>query len=170
MKQSVISIQIKKMTANDWDAVRSIYEEGIATGNATLETNIPSWESWDAAHMKECRLTAKEDSIVTGWSALTPVSGRCVYAGVAEVSVYIGGNFRGRGIGKLLLEELIRSSEKQGIWTIQAGILKENTASIELHKKCGFKILGVREKLGKLNGLWRDIVLMERRSSVVGID
>jgi phosphinothricin acetyltransferase len=170
MKQSVMSIQIKKMTANDWDAVRSIYEEGIATGNATLETNVPSWESWDAAHMKECRQTAKEGPDVIGWAALTPVSGRCVYSGVAEVSVYIGENFRGRGIGKLLLEELIRSSEKHGIWTMQAGILKENTTSIELHKKCGFKILGVHEKLGKLNGLWRDIILMERRSSVVGID
>lgn len=165
-----MNIRIEKMTTNDWDAVRAIYEEGIATMNATLETNVPDWEKWDAAHIKECRFVAKEDKTVAGWAALTPVSGRCVYAGVAEVSVYIGEFFRGRGIGKLLLSELVKSSEAQGIWTVQAGILKENTASIELHKGCGFKILGVREKLGKLNGVWRDIVLMERRSSVVGID
>ena len=165
-----MNIRIEKMTANDWDAVRAIYEEGIATMNATLETNVPDWEKWDAAHIKECRIVAKEGKTVAGWAALTPESGRCVYAGVAEVSVYIGEFFRGRGIGKLLLSELVKSSEAQGIWTVQAGILKENIASIELHKGCGFKILGVREKLGKLNGVWRDIVLMERRSSVVGVD
>lgn len=165
-----MSIQLEKMTANDWDAVRAIYEEGIATGNATLETNVPDWEKWDAAHIKECRFVAKDNGTIAGWAALTPVSGRCVYAGVAEVSVYIGLKFRGLGLGKLLLNELIKSSEANGIWTIQAGILSENSASIELHKKCGFKILGVREKLGKLNGVWRDIVLMEKRSSVVGID
>ncbi|MBL7995081.1 N-acetyltransferase [bacterium] len=165
-----MTIQIEKMSAGDWERVREIYGEGIAAGNATLETSIPAWELWDASHMKECRLTAKEGREVIGWAALTPVSGRCVYAGVAEVSLYIGETFRGKGAGKLLLKELICSSEKHGIWTMQAGILKENAASIELHKKCGFKILGVHEKLGKLKGIWRDIVLMERRSSVVGID
>lgn len=165
-----MSIRIEKMTSSDWGAVRAIYEEGIATGNATLETSVPDWEKWDAAHVKECRFVAKKDLTVIGWAALTPVSGRCVYAGVAEVSVYIGEKFRGQGIGKLLLNELVKSSEANGIWTVQAGILKENYASIELHKRSGFKVLGVREKLGKLNGAWRDIVLMERRSSVVGID
>lgn len=165
-----MSICIEKMTPNNWESVRVIYEEGIATGNATLETNVPDWEKWDAAHIKECRFIASEGGTVAGWAALTPVSGRCVYSGVAEVSVYVGSQFRGQGIGKLLLEELVSSSEEQDIWTVQSGILKENTASIELHKRCGFKILGVREKLGKLNGVWRDIVLMERRSAVVGID
>ena len=165
-----MSFAVEKMTERDWPSVKLIYEEGIATGNATLETNIPDWEKWDAAHIKECRLVAMKEQTIAGWAALTPVSGRCVYSGVAEVSVYIGENFRGQGVGKLLLNELVKSSERQGIWTVQAGILKENVASIELHKKCGFKILGVREKLGKLSGQWRDIVLMERRSSVVGIE
>ncbi len=165
-----MSLRIEKMTAGDWPSVKSIYEEGIATGNATLETSVPDWDKWDAAHIKTCRYVARDFQTVTGWAALTPVSGRCVYAGVAEISVYIDGKFRGRGIGKALLNEVIQSSEAEGIWTIQAGILKENTASIELHKKCGFKILGVRERLGKLNGIWRDIVLMERRSSVAGVD
>lgn len=165
-----MSFRIETMTSSDWGAVRAIYEEGIATGNATLETSVPDWEKWDSAHVKGCRFVAKQDLMVTGWAALTPVSGRCVYAGVAEVSVYIGEKFRGQGIGKLLLNELVKCSEANGIWTVQAGILKENYASIELHKRSGFKLLGVREKLGKLNGAWRDIVLMERRSSVVGID
>ncbi|MBL7962073.1 N-acetyltransferase, partial [bacterium] len=124
-----MAITIEKMSAGDWERVSEIYAEGIATGNATLETNVPEWEKWDAAHIKESRFVAKEGETVTGWAALTPVSGRCVYAGVAEVSVYIGEKFRGRGAGKLLLEELIRSSEKHGIWTMQAGILKENAAS-----------------------------------------
>lgn len=166
----VMSIRIEPLTGEDWQQVCEIYKEGIATGNATLEINVPEWEEWNVAHLKECRFVAKEGNTLAGWAALTPVSGRCVYAGVAEVSVYIREQFRGYGIGKLLLEELVRSSEQRGIWTIQAGILKENTASIELHKKCGFKVLGVREKLGKLNGLWRDVVLMERRSTIAGIE
>lgn len=157
------------MTENDWPSVRAIYEEGIATGNATLEVSVPDWPKWDAEHVKECRLVFKENGTVQGWAALTPVSGRCVYAGVAEVSVYIGASFRGKGVGKKLLQALVEASEASGIWTLQAGILKENTASIELHQSCEFREVGVREKLGQLNSAWRDVVMMERRSKVVGV-
>ncbi|MBX7151764.1 GNAT family N-acetyltransferase [bacterium] len=157
------------MTENDWPFVQAIYEEGIATGHATLEVSVPDWPKWDAEHVEECRLVFRENGTVQGWAALTAVSGRCVYAGVAEVSVYIGNSFKGKGIGKKLLQSLVETSEANGIWTLQAGILKENTASIELHKSCGFREVGVREKLGQLKGVWRDVVLMERRSKVVGV-
>lgn len=163
-------MQLHSMTAADWDDVRRIYEEGIATGQATLEVNIPTWEEWDAAHLRSCRWIAVEGDATAGWAALSPVSGRCVYGGVAEVSVYIASAFRGKGVGKTLLHELVRSSEQNGIWTLQAGILAENEASIRLHLACGFRSVGVREKLGQLNGVWKDIVLMERRSRVVGVE
>lgn len=152
-----------------WPKVKSIYEEGISTGTATLETVSPDWEKWNQEHLPHSRFVMTEDNQVVGWAALTPVSGRCVYAGVAEVSVYISTDVRGRGIGKLLLDELIRSSEKQNIWTLQAGIMAQNTASIRLHEKCGFRIVGFREKIGKLNNQWKDIYLLERRSKTVGV-
>ncbi len=155
-----------------WPAVRSIYAEGIATGNATFETEAPDWEKWDKGHRQDCRFVAVETgnkASVLGWAALSPVSGRCVYAGVAEVSVYVAARARGCGIGKLLLEALARESEARGIWTLQAGIFPENLASVALHRSCGFVEVGVRRRLGKLGDRWRDVLLLERRSSKVGL-
>lgn len=157
------------MTAEDWPAVKEIYRQGIATGMATFETDVPGWNQWDENHLSHSRLIAKGNEIL-GWAALSPVSGRCVYGGVAEVSVYIAEKARGRGIGKKLLNTLIENSEENGIWTLQAGIFAENEASIKLHKKCGFKIVGKREKLGKLKDIWKDVLLMERRSKRVGAE
>ena len=159
---------ISPMQAADWPHVEAIYRAGIATGNATLETAPPGWEKWDDEHLKECRLVARNGDQVLAWAALTPVSGRCVYAGVAEVSIYVAEKARGQGIGRALLRVLVEASEQAGLWTLQAGILPENTASVSLHEACGFRVVGVRERLGQLNGAWRDVVLMERRSSVVG--
>lgn len=159
---------IDSMTPEDWPQVEAIYREGIATGNATFETQTPSWDAWNAAHLDSCRLVARQNDQILGWAALSPVSGRCVYAGVTENSVYIAAAARGRGVGKALLNALADASEQAGIWTIQAGILRENATSIALHETCGFRVIGVREKLGQLNGIWRDVVLMERRSTVVG--
>jgi L-amino acid N-acyltransferase YncA len=160
-----VEIQIGPMTPADWEDVRRIYAEGIATGNATLETSAPPWERWDADHRKDCRLVARGPAGETlGWAALSPVSERCAYGGVAEVSVYVAGSARGRGIGRGLLSALVRASEDAGLWTLQAGIFPENAASIAVHQGCGFRIVGVREKLGKLGGVWRDVALLERRS------
>ncbi|MEP6994617.1 MAG: N-acetyltransferase family protein [Acidobacteriota bacterium] len=158
------------MAAADWEHVRRVYAEGIATGNATFETEPPSWEAWDKAHREDCRLVARREgeAEVVGWAALSRVSERCVYGGVAEVSVYVAGSWRGGGIGRRLLESLIAASEEAGIWTLQAGIFPENASSIALHEKCGFRIVGVRERPGKLRGAWRDVVLLERRSLRVG--
>ena len=162
---------IREMIAKDWDAVAQIYKEGIATGFATFETEVPDYDSWDTAHTKACRLVAESEGQILGWAALSPVSGRCVYGGVAEVSVYIGKNTRGQGIGKALMQRLIETSEAAGYWTLQSGIFPENTASIHLHEKVGFRFLGKRERVGKTSkGLWKDNLLFERRSSVVGID
>jgi len=161
------SMQIVPMTAADWLAVREIYAQGIATGNATFEENAPEFEVWDRGHLTACRLISRDGDDVAGWAALSPVSGRCVYAGVAEVSVYVGEVARGRGIGLKLLNALVEESEKHGIWTLQAGIFPENEASIAIHQKAGFRIVGTREKLGSMKGRWRDVVLMERRSKVV---
>jgi phosphinothricin acetyltransferase len=162
-------IDLAPMAAGDWPDVRAIYLEGIATGNATFERSAPEWDAWDAAHLKPSRLVAREGSRVLGWAALSPVSGRCVYAGVAEVSVYVAERSRGRGVGFLLLSELVRASERNGIWTLQAGVFPENQASIAIHRKAGFRIVGNRERLGSMDGRWRDVVLMERRSAVTGI-
>ena len=145
--------------------MRAIYEQGIAGGKATFETEAPSWEQWDRTHLEGHRLVALEGGQIGGWAALAPVSERCVYAGVAENSVYVADSAQGRGVGRALLEELIRRSEDDGIWTIQTGIFPENEASLELHKRCGFRVVGSRERIGQHRGVWRDVVLMERRSA-----
>jgi phosphinothricin acetyltransferase len=150
--------------------VLRIYAEGIATGNATFETAAPSWEAWQASHLEAPRLVACECDRVVGWAALSPVSSRCVYGGVAEVSVYVSAQSRGKGVGSLLLEELIRESERRGLWTLQAGIFPENAASVTIHRRLGFAEVGRRERIGKLAGRWRDVLLFERRSPVVGVD
>jgi len=155
------------MLPEHWGAVRKIYAEGIATSNATFEAELPDWEKWDGTHRKDCRLVAVDDAVL-GWAALSPVSVRHVYRGVAEVSVYVAGAARGRGIGKALLETLVEQSESHGIWTLQAGIFPENSASIALHKSCGFREVGVRQRIGALNSVWRDVRLLERRSPNVG--
>lgn len=161
---------IEEMLESDWPAVRAIYLEGIATGEATFETEAPAWERWEAAHHGFARLVARGSDEVKGWAALSPVSGRAVYSGVAEVSVYVGEKHRGAGVGRALLETLIRASEQNGIWTLQAGIFAENSASVALHKLCGFREVGRRERIGRLKGVWRDTLLLERRSKVVGAD
>jgi L-amino acid N-acyltransferase YncA len=166
----MINFYLDKLKDSDWEQVRSIYMEGIATGNATLETEAPTWDRWNTGHLSECRLVARSGDSILGWAALSPVSGRRVYSGVMEVSIYIAEKSRGQGLGKLIAEALITESEKSGIWTLQSGILAENLASISLHKQVGFREVGRRERIGKLNGVWRDVVLMERRSKVVGID
>lgn len=158
------------MLPSHWDAVRDIYLQGIATKNATFQTDAPSWEEWNNSHLAALRYVILVDGVVAGWAALTPVSERCVYAGVTEISVYIHEDSRGRGIGGALLEKLITESEKQNIWTLQSGIFPENKASIALHKKHGFRIIGYREKIGKMDGIWRDTVFMERRSKLIGQD
>lgn len=159
------------MRDEDWEQVRAIYLEGIATGDATFETGAPSWEKWDDAHLRECRIVARSSSgRIVGWAALSPVSDRCVYAGVAEVSVYVGEKGRGHGTGRALLRALVEASERRGIWTLQAGVFPENVASIKLHLSCGFREVGRRERLGKMNGTWRDVMLLERRSEAVGVD
>lgn len=156
------------MSAEDWPAVRQIYVEGIASGQATFETEAPAWEAWDGNHNAFGRLIAMVDHEVVGWAALSRVSSREVYRGVAEVSVYVAEKSRGHGFGRVLLEALIQEAEKNGIWTMQASIFPENEASIELHRHCGFREVGRRERISKLNGIWRDTVLLERRSSLVG--
>ena len=165
-----VQFVIDKMQTSDWDQVSSIYTEGIATGDATFETHSPDFASWDASHLPSCRLVARDVGSILGWAALSPVSSRCVYGGVAEVSVYVAASARGKRIGRRLLAALVAESECNGIWTLQAGILAENRASIAIHKACGFREVGRRERLGKLKGLWRDVVLMERRSGTVGIE
>ncbi|MFY9608138.1 MAG: N-acetyltransferase family protein [Blastocatellia bacterium] len=155
---------IDKLLPKDWEQVRSIYLEGIATGNATFETDAPGWETWNGNHLSFGRLAARDGDSVIGWAALSAVSSRRAYAGVAEVSVYVAASARGRGIGRLLLVSLIKEAEENGLWTLQAGIFPQNTASIDLHKTCGFREVGRRERIGKLNGVWRDVVLLERRS------
>ena len=167
--------KIEPMKPEDWDQVRAIYEEGIATENATFEPLVPEWEKFDSAHVAEPRLVVRVDRRVAAWAVLSRVSARKVYAGVAEVSIYVGKKFRRKGIGVALLGALVEASEKAGFWTLQGGIFPENTISIELHKKHGFRVLGIRKKIGKmafgkLQGKWRDVVLMERRSKVAGID
>jgi L-amino acid N-acyltransferase YncA len=160
--------RITPMQHVDWLVVREIYREGIATGNATFETELPDWEKWNSGHRQDCRLVARERDEILGWAALSPVSARRVYAGVAEVSVYVAAAARGSGVGKALLRMLIEESERHQVWTLQAGIFPENAASIALHKYCGFREVGVRRRVGKLRDTWRDVLLLERRSQVVG--
>lgn len=161
---------IKEMQPHHWSAVRQIYEEGIAGGHATFETKAPDYEQWDAAHLPDCRLIAVSGGQVVGWAALSPVSRRAVYRGVAEVSVYVAGDWQGRGIGKRLLQSLIQASEDAGIWTLQAGLFPENEASLGLHLACGFRLIGRREKIAQHHGRWRDTLILERRSRRVGRD
>lgn len=161
---------IENMRSEHWESVRAIYLEGIATGHATFETEAPDWPRWDAAHHPFARFVALAGECVAGWAALSPVSSRKAYAGVAEVSVYVGAEFRGEGVGRALLEALISESETNGMWTLQAGIFPENAASVALHLACGFREVGRRERVAKLGGHWRDTVLLERRSKSVGAD
>ena len=156
------------MQPEDWAAVREIYREGIATGNATFATELPAWEEWNDSHRQDCRLVAQDHQEVRGWAALSSVSARRVYSGVAEVSVYVAAVARGRGVGKLLLRALIDESELHSVWTLQAGIFPENVASLALHKSRGFREVGVRRRIGKLGQTWRDVLLLERRSARVG--
>lgn len=161
------------MSQGDWDHVRRIYLEGIATGNSTFEIDAPDWPRWDEIHLKEPRLVARGIDTVLGWAALSPVSNRPVYSGVAEVSLYVDEKHRGRAVGSELLATLINSAEKEGIWTLQGGIFPENKASLRLFKKHGFRKVGIREKVGKMiygdiSGIWRNVVLVERRSKVIG--
>jgi L-amino acid N-acyltransferase YncA len=152
-----------------WDAVRSIYLQGIATGNATFQQAAPDWKEWDAGHLRTCRMVARSEQVIVGWAALSPVSSRRVYRGVAEVSIYVAETARERGVGASLMARLIVESEAAGIWTLQAGIFPENAASIKLHINAGFRIVGTRSRLGCMNGQWRDVVLLERRSLKTGV-
>lgn len=158
-----MAISFSPMSVDDWPAVRSIYLEGIATNNATFEKAAPEWDRWDEGHLRACRLVARVAEEVVAWVALSPVSRRPVYAGVADLSIYVSERARGRGVGTALLARLVQDSERAGIWTLQAGIFPENTASIKLHQRAGFRIVGIRERLGSMDGRWRDVVLMERR-------
>ena len=160
--------QVEGMCSKDWEQVRAIYLEGIAAGQATFETEAPSHERWDKSHLPFARFVARDGDTVKGWAALSPVSSRRVYAGVAETSVYVGELYRGNGIGRSLLEALISEAEKNGLWTLQAVVFPENNASVTLHKDLGFREVGRRKRIGRLNGVWRDTLLLERRSSVVG--
>jgi len=149
--------------------VAAIYQEGIDTGDATFEDSVPTWEHFDNKHLTDGRLVARLGDNTVGWVALSPVSNRCVYAGVAEVSIYIKAAARGRGLGHQLLTKAIEASERAGVWTLQAGIFPENTASLALHQQCGFRLVGYRERLGQMKGVWRDVVLLERRGTVTGV-
>jgi phosphinothricin acetyltransferase len=162
---------VEPMRPEDWPAVRQIYEEGIAGGNATFEMYAPTWDAWNRARLRECRLVARSAASdeVLGWVALSPVSERAVYRGVAELSIYVAADARGRGVGRALLHRLTADSEIAGIWTLQAGVLAENEASLALHLTCGFREVGRRERIGRHGDTWRDVVLLERRSSVVGV-
>ena len=157
------------MRPEDWPEVRSIYEEGIATRNATFEAEAPSWEQWDAVHIRACRIVACGEQVVLGWGALSPVSRRQCYVGVAEVSVYVRESARGQGVGRALLEHLIAASEAEGIWTLQGATFPENAASLLLQASCGFRVVGCRERIAQVGGVWRHTVLTERRSGKVGV-
>jgi phosphinothricin acetyltransferase len=155
---------VRSLRRDDWPAVATIYADGIATGDATFETAVPAWDAWDAAHLPEPRLVAELDQRVAGWAALAPVSARPVYAGVAECSVYVAADARGRGLGRFLLAALVERAPAAGLWTLQAGIFPENAASLALHERAGFRLVGRRERLGQLHGRWRDVLLLERRA------
>ena len=159
--------EVRDLRPGDWPEVARIYAEGIQTGNATFETEIPSWQAWDAAHLDEHRFVAERDGKVVGWVALAPVSSRCCYAGVAEISAYVAEQARSQGVGRALLATAIESSERAGIWTLQTGVFPENEPSLELLRRFGFRALGTQERIGRLHGVWRNVVLLERRSEVV---
>jgi L-amino acid N-acyltransferase YncA len=161
-------VELRDLRPEDWPEVARIFEEGIRTGNATFETEVPSWEAWDSAHLPEHRFVAKREGRVVGWIALVPVSARECYAGVAEVSAYVGEGARGEGLGRELLARLIESSERGGIWTLETGVFPENEPSLALLQRFGFRIVGTRERIGRMHGMWRDVVFLERRSEVVG--
>lgn len=161
-------IEVRFLEKGDWSFVQDIYQQGIDTKNATFQEKAKEWSEWNSSTLKTCRLVAVEEDNVVGWAALSPVSSRRVYAGVAEVSVYVANAHQGQGLGKLLLASLVTESEKAGLWTLQAGIFPENIASLAVHKKCGFRVVGVREKIGQMNGIWRDVLLLERRSKTIG--
>jgi L-amino acid N-acyltransferase YncA len=161
------TVVVRDLRPDDWPEVSRILGEGIATGIATFETEVPSWDAWDAAHLAEHRIAAERDGRVVGWIALVPVSPRACYAGVAEVSAYVGEEARGQGVGAELLAALVESSERRGIWTLQTGVFPEKEASLGLLRRFGFRVVGTQERIGRLHGVWRDVVLLERRSEVV---
>lgn len=162
-------MNIRPMTPEDWDDVAEIYRQGIRTGVATFETNVPTWTQWNDSHLADCRFILENKGRIAGYSALTPVSSRCVYRGVAEVSIYVAASARGQGVGRALLAHLIPASEQSNLWTLQASIMAANERSIKLHTFCGFRQVGYRERIGEINGIWHDVVLMERRSQTVGV-
>lgn len=163
-----MNIFFRPMTVSDWNSVAEIYRQGINTGNATFQKDVPEWEEWDRGHLKTCRIVAESEGNIIGWAALSSVSGRSVYAGVAEVSVYVLTKLSGMKIGTQLLQKLIEESEQEGFWTLQASIFQENTASLRIHKKLGFREIGYREKIAQMNKIWRNTILLERRSKVTG--
>jgi len=163
-----MDVTIDSMTPDDWPAVRAVFIEGIAAGNATFETEAPEWDAWDATHLPTPRLVARADGVVVGWAVLSPASRRRCYAGVAEVSIYLTESARGRGVGRALLDALVAASEAAGIWTLQAVVFPDNPASIRLNEACGFRLVGCRERIARLRGEWRDTLLLERRSPTVG--
>jgi phosphinothricin acetyltransferase len=166
-----MGLTVRAMTPEDWGRVSAIYREGIATGHSTFETEVPPYDWWAARHIDGCSIVACDGPVLVGWAALSPYSARPAYEGVAEASIYVGaGPSRGRGIGTLLLRSLIERSEARGFWTLQAGVFPENLASVALFKALGFREVGLRSKLGRMNGAWRDVLLLERRSERVGVD
>ena len=167
MIRALVEFRVDALTAADWAAVSAIYAEGIETRNATFETDVPTWDEWDASHLAAPRLVARRDDEVVGWAALSPVSGRPCYRGVAHNSVYVARGARSQGVGRALLNELVRLAEEAEIWTIETGIFPENLASLHLHLSCGFRVVGIRERLGRLDGTWRDVVFLERRSKEI---
>ena len=162
-------ITIRPFVKSDFPSVKGIYQQGIDSGEATFQEQAKDYDVWNESLLPSCRLVYESNRQIIGWAALSSASNRCVYSGIAEVSVYVSSNSQGLGVGNSLLKALIKASEEEGIWTLQAGIFPENKASIHIHSKNGFKVLGIREKLGQMNGIWRDIVFMERRSKVVGL-
>jgi L-amino acid N-acyltransferase YncA len=168
VEAEAVAVSIEAMKPGDWPAVRAIYQEGIETGDATFELDAPTWEAWDASRLPDHRLVARNESgTVVGWTAVSPVSDRCVYEGVVESAIYVAPEARGRGVGTALLRALVEGTEAHGIWTIQTGIFPENAASLRLHEACGFRVVGVRERVGKHRGRWRDVVFVERRSPAI---
>ncbi|HNX32181.1 MAG TPA: N-acetyltransferase family protein [Holophaga sp.] len=165
-----MDITIESMTRADWKSVEAIYMEGIATGQATFEVEAPTWEQWDANHLSSCRFVARRHGQIAGWAALSPVSRRSCYAGVAEVSIYVTAGARNQGVGRILLHTLIQESERHGIWTLQGTTFPENSASLHLQSSCGFRVVGKRERIARQNGVWRDTLVSERRSPTIGLD